>query len=89
MKIYEVTAQFQHDLFDIHKAYIQYITLHFELDLVFLVEDAQLQVSPFLLSGHYGNSYWSIQVDICLPLGETGKGELPHLALRVNIIYNS
>ena len=41
----------------IYYGYIQYITLHFELDLVFLVKGAQLQVSPFLPSGHYENSY--------------------------------
>ena len=72
----------------IYYGYIQYITLHFELDLVFLVKGAQLQVSPFLPSDHYENSYWSIQVGICLLLGEIGRGVLPHLALQLNNIYN-
>ena len=44
-------------VFAINYGYIQYITLHFELDLEFLVKGAQLQVSPFLPSAHYENSY--------------------------------
>ena len=45
------------NLIVINIKYIKYITLHSELDLVFLVKGAQLQVSPFLPSGHYENSY--------------------------------